>query len=60
MAMFEYTAVTRDGRAMTGTLEAESHQLAEQALAEMQLTVNAVSKTERPRLSAGGPERRFN
>lgn len=42
MAVFEYQALTSSGRVMKGTLEASGNQQAQDALAEMHLSVNSL------------------
>ncbi len=48
MGHFEYEALTPAGRAMTGTLEAESREQAEAALRDMQLSVRSLTQTRPP------------
>jgi len=58
MATFEYQALTRSGRLMTGAMEASSADQAKQMLTEMELTVNSVEKAApaRPRTRIGRGE----
>ena len=55
MALFAYEAVTAGGRLMTGTVEAASHEQADELLKQMQLTVNELGRAEptRPRTTLG-------
>ncbi|MEJ2649078.1 MAG: type II secretion system F family protein [Sedimentisphaerales bacterium] len=58
MATFQYNALTLDGRMMKGTIEAGSHDEANQLLKKMQLTVNSIdkAKTEKTKTSIGRNE----
>ena len=58
MATFQYNALTLDGRMMKGTIEAGSHDEADQLLRKMQLTVNSIdkAKTEKTKTSIGKNE----
>ncbi|HUT57463.1 MAG TPA: type II secretion system F family protein [Phycisphaerae bacterium] len=49
MERFEYEAMTAGGRVMTGTLQADSLQEAQDLLAGMQLSVGSIRKAPRPR-----------
>jgi len=58
MAIFEYNALTSDGRLMKGTIEAGTHQEAGELLKQMQLSVNSVEKAkpEKPKTAIGRNE----
>ena len=47
MPTFEYKAVTRAGRLMTGMIEAASHEQAKESLAEMNLAVNEIAQARK-------------
>ncbi len=49
MATFEYNALTSAGRVMKGTIEAGSHEEADELLKQMQLTVNSIEKAKAKR-----------
>ena len=46
MSTFQYNALTSDGRMMKGTIEAASHDDANELLKDMQLVVNSIEKAE--------------
>jgi len=58
MATFEYNALTSAGRLMKGTIEAGTHQEADDLLKQMQLVVNSVEKArlKKPRTAIGRNE----
>ena len=58
MATFEYSALTSGGRLMKGTIEAGSPEQASGMLADMQLTVNEISKAAegKPKTAIGRSE----
>lgn len=58
MATFEYNALTSAGRLMKGTIEAGTHQEADDLLKQMQLVVNSVDKAKlkKPRTAIGRNE----
>ena len=58
MATFEYNALTSAGRLMKGTIEAGTHQEADDLLKQMQLAVNSVEKAKlkKPRTAIGRNE----
>lgn len=58
MATFEYNALTSAGRLMKGTIEAGSHDEADELLRQMQLVVNSVEKAEpkKPKTAIGRNE----
>ena len=49
MATFDYEALTTSGRLMKGTIEADSHEEAREALAGMHLAVRSIAKAAPPR-----------
>jgi len=58
MATFQYNALTSAGRSMKGTLEAGSHDEADELLKNMQLVVNSIDKAqpEKPKTAIGRNE----
>jgi len=58
MATFQYNALTSAGRLMKGTLEAGSHDEANELLKHMQLAVNSIEKAqpEKPKTAIGRNE----
>jgi type IV pilus assembly protein PilC len=58
MATFEYNALTSAGRLMKGTIEAGTHQEADDLLKQMQLDVNSVEKAKatKPKTAIGRNE----
>ena len=58
MATFEYNALTSAGRLMKGTIEAGTHQEADDLLKQMQLSINSVeeAKPEKPKTAIGRNE----
>jgi type II secretory pathway component PulF len=58
MSTFQYNALTSDGRAMKGTIEAGSHDEADELLKKMQLIVNSINiaKVEKPKTAIGRNE----
>ncbi len=58
MATFEYNALTSAGRLMKGTIEAGTHQEADDLLKQMQLVVNSVEKAKlkKPKTAIGRNE----
>ncbi|MBN1975027.1 MAG: type II secretion system F family protein [Sedimentisphaerales bacterium] len=58
MSTFQYNALTSDGRMMKGTIEAASHDDANELLKKMQLVVNSIekAKAERPKTAIGRNE----
>jgi type II secretory pathway component PulF len=58
MSTFQYNALTSDGRVMKGTIEAASHDDANELLKKMQLVVNSIEKAkiEKPKTSIGRNE----
>ncbi len=58
MATFEYNALTSAGRLMKGTIEAGTHQEADDLLKQMQLAVNSVEKAKlkKPKTAIGRNE----
>jgi type II secretory pathway component PulF len=58
MATFEYNALTSAGRLMKGTIEAGSHDEADELLKQMQLVVNSIDKAKlkKPRTAIGRNE----
>jgi type IV pilus assembly protein PilC len=58
MATFEYNALTSAGRLMKGTIEAGSHEDADELLKQMQLVVNSIdkAKAKKPKTAIGRNE----
>jgi len=58
MATFEYNALTSAGRLMKGTIEAGSHEEADELLKQMQLVVNSIdkAKAKKPKTAIGRNE----
>lgn len=58
MSTFQYNALTSDGRMMKGTIEAASHDDANELLQKMHLVVNSIDKAgiEKPKTSIGRNE----
>ena len=58
MSTFQYNALTSDGRVMKGTIEAASHDDANELLKKMHLVVNSIdkAKAEKPKTSIGRNE----
>jgi len=58
MAMFQYQALTQEGRLMTGQMEAGSSDEAQTLLAQMELTVDSLEKVKkaRPKTAVGRNE----
>jgi type II secretory pathway component PulF len=58
MSTFQYNALTSDGRAMKGTIEAGSQNEADELLKKMQLIVNSIviAKVEKPKTAIGRNE----
>jgi len=58
MSTYQYNALTSDGRVMKGTIEAASHDDANELLKKMQLVVNSIEKGEvqKPKTSIGRNE----
>ena len=58
MATFQYNALTLSGRMMKGTIEAGTHEEANELLRQMQLSVNSIEKgkSEKPKTAIGRSE----